>query len=253
MICTVFAVLLALVVVPAHAEEFMGVEIEGAAVNYVVLRDVNVRAAPKTESKRIMGLKKGTVVYSPGRYKGWVAVIQDGTSLGFAYKKYLMPMIDGGLASPVNGTAPIAGGGKCIFTINFIAKSEASNVMFKMADYETALNCQYGDKNVQTTMFMFLTEGPMTGSKPSLHQIGMDLLEIESDDGYDQIFSTNVLYDHNKRKITFNGVTLKDYGGNPAKTEQEVDSITAALVGAVQMALESWNENAWKELTATAE
>jgi hypothetical protein len=243
--------LLSLVSASTFAAEFMGVEIDGPVVDYVVLRDVNVRAKPDTKSKRLGGLKKGEIIHSPGRFQGWVAAAQDGHPIGFAYKKYLLPMIDGGLSEPVNGNASIASGGSCTFTIHFAGKSTANNVLFKMADYETMVQCQYDGKAVQAIMFMFMTEGPMTRSKPSLHQIGMDVLEIDADDGYDDIFSTNVLYDHDKQQIKFDGVTLEGYGGKPRETAQSVTSVSEALIGAVRMALESWNDRTWKELTSS--
>lgn len=57
--------LLPLVSVSAHATEFLGVEIEGPAVDYVVLRDVNVRAKPDTKSKRLDGLKRVRLFIRP--------------------------------------------------------------------------------------------------------------------------------------------------------------------------------------------
>ena len=218
-IWTTVVVIMVSVTGPVRASDFMGVEIEGPAVDYVVLRDVNVRAKPETRSKRLTGLKKGMVVYSPGHYQGWAAVLQDGDPLGFAYKKYLLPMINGELAAPITGVVTIAGEGRCKYTISFAGKSEANNAVFKMADYETAVLCEYDGKRIQTIIFMFMTEGPMTRSKPTIHQIGMDVLEIAGDKEYDDILSTNVLYDHAKQQIVFDGVTLKGYGDSPSEAK----------------------------------
>lgn len=234
---------------PVRAAEFMGVEVDGPALDYIVLRDVNVRSKPDTKSKRLAGLKKGTIIHSPGRHLGWVAVLDTEKPVGFAYKKYLLPVIDGTLINPVVGTASIASGGTCTFTIEFVGKSDASSALFKMADYETIVWCQYNGESVSTTMFMFMTEGPMTRAKPNLHQIGMDVLEIESEDGYEDVFSTNVLFDHEKQSIRFDGVSLKGYSVDPRETQKNVTSVVDALTGAVQMALESWNDKTWKELS----
>ena len=234
------------------AATFMDVEISGPALEYVVLRDLNVRIKPDTKSKRIDGLKKGSTIKSPGRHQGWVAVYsEDGDPLGFAYKKFLLPVLSGALDAPVDGSASIAGDGSCRYSIKFDGRSEANAVLFKMADYVTDLKCSYDGSQITTRLFMFMTEGPMTKSKPSVHQIGMDLLALDLEDSYDEVFTTNVVYDHDKRQITFDGVTIAGYSGQPEVTELPAESVKDALKGAVKMALESWNDKTWKSLLET--
>ncbi|MBT4888087.1 MAG: SH3 domain-containing protein, partial [Rhodospirillales bacterium] len=100
----------------AEAEDFMGHEIESGPGTYIVLRDVNVRSKPKTDSKRIKGLKKGNRVQSTGQYMGWVSIVEDGKSVGFAYKKFLLPLIDGSLKEKITGTVKKSGRFECEYT-----------------------------------------------------------------------------------------------------------------------------------------
>lgn len=236
---------------PVHASEFMDVEISGPVQEYVVLRDLNVRVKPDTKSKRIDGLKMGQTIRSPGQHKGWAAVLSDqGAPLGFAYKKFLLPVLNGELDEPVDGTAGIANGGLCSFSIAFDGKSEANAAAFKIADYEVDLHCTYDKKTLVVTMFMFMTEGPVTNAKPSRHQIGMDLLQIELDGAADRVFSTTVMYDHDKQLITYDDITAGGYGEKPAKSERTAKTLPEALSGAVRMALESWTAKTWGMLSA---
>ncbi len=233
-----------------EAETFMDVELSPPAVDYVVLRDVNVRERPETKSKRLDGLKKGERVRSPGRFEGWAAVLRDGNPLGFAYRKYLLPVLDGSLKRAISGKMTVSEDGSCDYTISFQGRSTANAVLFEMADYETELACSINGDLIKTTLYMFLTEGPMAPSKPTQHQIGMDLLEISIGDSYDEVFTTNVIYDHDKQTIEFDGLSFLELLGKPAETEREAKTVPAALAGAVEIALQSWNAKTWQMLLA---
>ncbi len=231
------------------AEEFLGVEIDRFDRTYVVTRDVNVREKPDTKSKRIAGLKKGERIQVAGRHQGWMAILKDGKPFGFTYYKYLTPLIDGTLEKPVRNSASIDGDGKCAYEIVFTGRSDAGIEEFSMADYEVQVQCDRGGETLAFVLYMFMTEGAYHPARPNVHQIGIDLLEISNDGGYDEIFTTNVLYNSDKGRADFSEITLKPYAGKPDKGEADVQSVGEALREAVRMALESWNKRAWDDLT----
>lgn len=235
----------------ALAEEFLGVEIEPKKRIYVVTRDVNVRAKPETKSERIDGLKKGSRVSVVGRYKGWLAIEKEGKPFGFAYFKYLVPMIEGVLQEPVRGSVSLKGDRECKFEIVYMGKSTADAAEFGMADYDVAVRCKWRGENLNFVLFMFMTEGAYTPSKPSVHQIGIDLFEIDTTSKYDEVFSTNVFFNSDQGKVTFDGVTLEDYAGRPADEEEDAETVPEALGIAVSMALQSWSAKAWNDLASS--
>lgn len=235
---------------PVVAEEFLGLEIEKIGRTYVVTRDVNVRAKPKTSAKRIDGLKKGERVYVAGQYKGWLAIVQDNKPLGFAFKKYLVPMIDGELTQPVRGSSTIQNDGKCAYEIIYSGRSTAGSEEFGMSDYEVQVQCNRDGVKLSFMLFMFMTEGAYIRSKPNIHQIGIDLLEVYTDGEYDESFTTNVFFNAEKGQAIFSEVTIEPYAGKPREDEVDAETIPEALNVAVRMALESWNGKAWDDLTA---
>jgi len=238
---------------PAVAEEFLGVEIEKISRTYIVTRDVNVRAKPETSAKRVDGLKKGERVHVAGQYQGWLAIVQDNEPLGFAFKKYLAPMIDGKLTQPVRGSATIQNDGKCAYEIIYSGRSTAGSEEFGMSDYEVQVQCDRGGVKLSFLLFMFMTEGAYIPSKPNVHQIGIDLLEIYTDGEYDKSFTTNVFFNAEKGKSIFGDVTIEPYAGKPQEDEVDTETIPEALNVAVRMTLESWNGKAWDDLTAALE
>lgn len=233
----------------ASAEEFLGVEIEKLDRTYVVTRDVNVRAKPDTNSERIAGLRKGKRVRVVGRFQGWFAILQDGKPYGFVYRKYLRLLIDGELTGPVRDSASVNDDGKCAFEIVFTGRSEAGIEEFSMADYEVQVQCDRNNAKLSFILFMFMTEGAYHPAKPNVHQIGIDLLEINDDGEYDESFTTNVFYNSDKAKVAFGEITLEAYAGKPLEAEAGASSVSEALKAAVRMALESWNAKAWDDLT----
>lgn len=234
----------------ARADEFLGVEIEAKNKTYIVTRDVNVRAKPDTKSKRIAGLKKGQRVSVAGRHQGWLAIRKDGEPFGFAYFKYLIPLIEGVLDEPVRGKAKIDGDGLCAYEIAYVGESSTESTEFAMADYDVSVRCDRDGKRLEFVLFMFMTEGAYKPSRPEVHQIGIDLLEIDTMTEYDEIFSTNVFFNSGKSRVVFDSVTIKAYAGEPETKEQEADTVPEALDIAVNMTLESWNQKAWQDLSA---
>lgn len=235
----------------AHAGEFLGVEIDEKSRTYVVTRDVNVRAKPDTKSKRVAGLKKGQRVSVVGRHQGWLAIMQDGKPFGFAYFKYLVPLIDGAFEETVRGKASVNGDGQCEYEITYVGRSSTDTTEFGMADYDTVVRCDRIGAQFTFNLFMFMTEGAYKPSRPNVHQIGIDLWEIDTVSEYDEIFSTNVFFNSEKSKVVFDAVTLEPYAGKPETEEREAETVPDALRIAVGMALESWNTKAWDDLVAS--
>jgi hypothetical protein len=64
----------------------------------------------------------------------------------------------------------------------------------------------------------------------------------------EEILSTNFLYDRIKKKIIYDGVSLKRLANNPAEKVVYVADVPAALQAAVRLAHESWNNFFWVEL-----
>jgi len=235
---------------PAVAEEFLGVEIKKINRTYVVTRDVNVRSKPEMSAKRVGGLKKGKRVHVAGQYQGWLAIMRDNKPLGFAFKKYLAPMIDGKLTQPVRGSASIHEDGKCVYEIIYSGRSTTDSEEFGMSDYEVQVQCDRDGAKLSFMLFMFMTESAYIPSKPNIHQIGIDLLEIYTDGEYDKSFTTNVFFNAEKGKAIFGDITIEPYAGKPQEDEVDAETMPEALNVAVRMALESWNDKAWDDLTA---
>lgn len=233
----------------AHADDFLGFEIDAKDKTYVVTRDVNVRAKPDTKSKRVAGLKKGQRVSVAGRHQGWLAIRKDGEPFGFAYFKYLVPLIEGALGEPVRGEARVESGGICTFEIVYVGESSTDSTEYAMADYDVSVRCERDGEKFEFVLFMFMTEGAYKPSRPEVHQIGIDLLEFDTVSEYDEIFSTNVFFNSGKSRVVFDSVTLDVYAGEPETKEQEAEIVPEALGIAVRMALESWNGKAWDDLS----
>lgn len=246
-----FLCALCLMGAPVHGAEFLGVEIDKLDRTYVVTRDVNVRAKPDTKAKRIEGLKKGQQVHVVGRHQGWLAIMREGKPLGFTYRKYLTPLINGVLKQPVRGSAKVNDDGKCAFEIVYSGRSTAGEEEYGMVDYDVRVQCERGGNALSFDLFMFMTEAAYRPAKPNVHQISIDLLEIDSNGEYDESFTTNVFYNSDKGKVVFGEVTLQPYAGTPTDGEQDVSSVPETLGAAVRMALESWNAKAWDDLTAS--
>jgi len=226
-------------------EDFLGYPIDVSPGNYVVTKDVNVRAAPKTGSKRLGGLKVGDKVVARGRHQGWVAIEQDGKPFGFAYFKYLVPYIDGALGEPINGRASVRGG-QCDYEIAFDGKSRPDGSEFEFADYTATVGCEINGKELAFELFAFMTEGPYARGKDGIYQIGVDLLAIAED--FDHVLSTIMLYDHGKGELAFDQITMEEFAGRPATSVVLAGTVPEALDAAVTMTLTTWNDAVWEKL-----
>lgn len=236
---------------------FMGEPITDLSGPYVVAKDVNVRAKPKTKAKKIGSLKRGERVDAQGRAKAtasWLAVSQDGEPLGFVYAPMLLPLIDGALDADLRGEVKTAGNGKaratCEYAIRFEGKVPVENDLFDSSDYTVYFRCRGGDKELLFDGPMFLTEAPYKlGMKPE-YQITLDLLDIS--DGYDKVFSTTSLYHSADGAVTYDSATIKALGATPKPKMRVVEDVPGALKAAVDLAVKSWTEKVWKALTEPA-
>ncbi len=232
-------------------ETFLGVAVEPASGTYLVLKAVNVRAGPKTSSKRIGRLKKGEKVQAVGQAEKatWLAVAQDGKELGFVYAPVLLPLIDGSLTGELTGKASVPGGPTCDYAIRFEGKSAVEGELFEIADYEVAYRCDDEGTRVDFPALMFITEAPYQLSQNQVYQISIDILEIEN--GYDEIFSTILLYKRKDEKVVFDSVTLKEFRAAPPVMERPAKTVRDALAAAVEIAPGAWNSKVWETLART--
>jgi hypothetical protein len=236
-----------------HAEPFMGEDIVPPGGHYVVSTDVNVRAGPKTSAKKVDTLAKGERVLSPGRAKadqGWVAVLREGEPLGFVYGELLWALIDGSLSERLEGTVEASDGGSCDYRIRFDGRSVVEDDLFTVADYTVKFRCSGAEKSLRFSTPMFMTEAPYRmGARPE-YQITLDIVEIS--DGYDQVFSSTSIYHTAKEIVRFDGTSIPEMASSPEKAERAAPNVAAALVAAVEMAVEAWNERVWTALGRAA-
>ncbi len=253
----ILAVLLPLVSPKSGAQEtvtpvlqtvpFLGAEITAFDAVYVVRKDVNIRAKPSQTSKRIGKLREGDRIDAVGRAKGgWIAYRDQGKDVGFVYETVLYPVIESAIAEEITGT--LSGGGRptCDYVLTFVGKSEAEGQVFKIGDYEVDWKCQQNDQRAVFSTPMFLTEGPYLVRQPALHQITIDILNLAIN--LDEVFSTHMFFDHEKKQVIYDGVTRSRLGRNPLQENVPVASVADALRVSVGLAYEAWNEALWLEL-----
>ena len=248
--------LIALAVGPALAAEkktppkpmiFMGVKVKPLHGQYLVLKDVNIRARPKTKSKKVGSFKAGKRIDAVARAAGaWVAVREGGKDLGFVYDRILLPLIDGTLKKDLEGKTSVKGGASCQYRIRFEGKSQVEGQVFEIADYDVFWDCLDGKRKVKFRTPMFITEAPYQLGTKRIFQISIDVLDIEG--GYDDIFSTTLLYDKDKNRVAFDSVSIKKFGQTPATKEISAKTVPQALRAAVIITLATWNKSAWKDL-----
>ena len=183
----------------ADTQTFLTVEIKPWKGTYLVLKDANVRALPLTKGRRLGRLEEGSRVEVVGRANGpWLAVRQAGKDYGFVYEQIMMPIIDGRLEAALDGTLT-SGSRECRYAVRFTGKSAAQGQLFEFADYEVEWRCRQGELKAAFATPMFLTEGPYQGRSKPVHQVTVDIMEMEA--GLEEIFSTNLLGDRGKARL----------------------------------------------------
>jgi len=217
---------------------------------YEIKKDVNVRAGPGTDFKRLAGLKAGERVRAIGKVEGtsWMAISKDGETLGFVYTPILVPVVDGSLGEQFFGSYMAQDpkdGVACDYRFRFEGKTRVEGGDFETADYEVRFRCasQVGAKIFYA--HMFLTEAPVK-SKKGLHLIGLDVRSIG--DGMEEFLTTRYLYHPKTGEMTFEGHSLPRFAIPPKVQAFETDGIKDALTQALQASVASWTVEAWEEL-----
>ncbi len=224
---------------------FLGQAVTPLTGTYVVTKDLNVRGEPDTNGKKVGSFHEGDRVRVVGKAKGsWLAVRADGKDLGFVYGPVLMPLIDAVINEPLTGTATITGG-TCAYRAVFEGESPIEGQMFNSVDYRAMLECRRDGKSFAFEMPLFITEGPYNGGVKSVHQIGMDVLELAQE--YERVFSTNLLYDAEKGEVRLDTVSVDKYLTAGKARPMPARTVSSALAAAITLAVQSWSPAFWSD------
>ena len=228
---------------------FMGAAVEPVSGVYVVLKNVNVRAMPKTASKRLGRLEKADRVDAVGRPKdaAWLGVRKDGKDLGFVFAPVLMPLIDGALETEITGAAD-GPGGACRYIIRFDRKNLVEGEVFETADYDVEFACGAADDLTVFSAFMFITEAPYQLSQKAIYQVSVDIKELR--DCCEETPTTTLFFERKEKRIVLDAVIPKEFGRIPKSKKRPAKDVRAALGGAVERALASWSKAMWTKLGA---
>lgn len=225
---------------------FLGHPVSPKPGTYVVTKELNVRAEPDTKGKKIGSFQEGERIDVAGSAKGsWMAVRVDGKDLGFVYGPVLMPLINAVVEEPLTGKIAISGG-NCAYRVVFEGESPIEGQMFNSVDYRAVLECRRGGSSFAFDMPLFITEGPYNGGDRSIHQIGMDVLELAQE--YERVFSTNLLYDAEKGRVKLDSVSVDKYLAKKKEDPVPVVNVATALVAAIGLAARSWTPAFWSDL-----
>lgn len=227
---------------------FLKTEVFPVEGTYLVLQDANVRQQPATKGRRIGRRAKGERVRVVGRAKGpWLAIRgDDGKDIGFIFRSTLMPVVDGSLDSPLSGKLTAPASKPCSYLIHFEGKSPAEGQAFEFCDYEIHWTCDLGGRRVSFRTPMFLTEGPYRGKTKRIHQITIDILDLS--DSLEDVLSTHTLWNRTRDEITFDSITVKQFGRKPGQARADAKTLDQALRGAVGIAASAWNDPLWAAL-----
>jgi hypothetical protein len=224
---------------------FLGQSVTPLAGTYVATKDLNVRGEPDTNGKKVGSFREGERIKVIGKAQGsWLAVRADGKDLGFVYGPVLMPLIDAVVDEPLTGKAAITGG-TCGYRVVFEGESPIEGQMFNSVDYRAMLECRRDGKSFAFEMPLFITEGPYNGGVKSVHQIGMDVLELAQE--YERVFSTNLLYDAEKGEVRLDTVSVDKYLAAGKTPSLPAEDVSSALAAAVTLAVQSWSPAFWSD------
>lgn len=220
---------------------------------YLVVKEINVRAKPKTSSRKIGSLDKGQRVEAVGRPKeaSWLAVRKQDEDLGFVYAPALLALIDGALDADIKGRVSVSGGASCGYTIRYEGRAEVEGEPFGTFDYDLLLQCIHKGTLYEFLAPMFITEVPYDLSQKPIYQISIDVLEVG--DNYDETFSTVFMYHRKDRRVVFDGVSLKEFRAPPKVAEKPAEGVATALAAATEIAIAAWNDKFWEALAASRE
>lgn len=215
---------------------------------YIAESEVNLREKPTTRSRVRGRLDRGTRVEAIGSAEkgSWLAVRKGDQELGFVFAEILLPMIDGTLAKPLSGTTTFGASDTCRYAIQFVGKNPVQGEIFDTSDYQVDWRCTIGGADLAFPGYMFITEAPFQLTDNQVYQINIDLLRVVR--GYDEVFSTIFLYRRTEKKVTFDSVSMPEFGTQPSVKTMNADSVAEALAAAAKMAPTVWNGDAWKML-----
>lgn len=251
-VCSVLAMVA--VSVNAADMQFMGEAITPAPGRFLVEKDVNFRAEPRTEGKRLGMLEAGKIINVVGRLPNsqWVAVVKKGKPLGFVYGSVLSPIVDGQIDEDVTGDVQVDPKIRCGFRVHFIGKSEGVDDSVRTSDYDASIVCERDGARIRFPAQMFITEVPFDGSnKAQVFQINVDLLDTVH--ALPDVFSTTLMFDLDKGEVRFDQMTEKTYKRQTGGLESlPATDVARALSSALEIALSNWSATAWDDIFARA-
>ena len=255
--------------------KFLGFDIKKLEGLYIVKTEVNIRAAPKTKSKKLGTLKKHERIRVLGESPGaWVAVVKKSKEIGFVYKPALLEIINGRLEKPIVGTIELPDKPTCTYKIEFEGKSPAEGQLFEMIDYGIEWSCRKeynkgrrqnlspnrktkkpkkkinnSNKIKELIKFytpMFVPESGQRTKKMSLHQITIDFVDTPFEE--DGVLSTTSFYSLKNNTLEFGEVSVKGLSLKLKKTKVKANTIREVLIASVEMAYTSWHKKIWDHL-----
>ncbi len=234
---------------PAPQTTFMGVALEPLSGIYLVLHDANVRDAPRTGGRRLVGVEENDTVEAFGKAPGtaWVAVRRNGENLGFMFAPLLLPLIDGALTNDIIGAHGLPDGQICSYGIHYVGKGAVHGAPFQTADYDVTWGCHDQGREFRFYSLMFITEAPFAMSQSQIHQISLEFPDVAAD--YDRVMATIVLYDRIKKQVRFDRVTMPELAAAAPAKMMPAENVRQALRGAAAIAMIAWNDEAWARLS----
>lgn len=231
---------------------FADISLEGIKGPYLVIkRNVNVRKSPSNKGKKLSKLQRRDTVEVLGRVKGtqWVAVRKNGADLGFVYALSLTPIIDASFKGSLSGRLDMRDDDKpeCSFDISFEGHFEETETIFVSSDYLARFKCQMGFDTFQFTAMMFMSEIPHDLGQKPIYQITLNLPEIAT--GYEEYLSATSLYHQKDKKVVMDAVSLKAFKEKDFRKSLPATTPNDALIGAVKLQLQSFNEKAWRTIS----
>ncbi|MCW9033670.1 MAG: SH3 domain-containing protein [Rhodospirillales bacterium] len=228
---------------------FAGIELLPVKGRYIVTKDnLNVRARPRTNGKKITKLNRGEKVQVIGKAKGgeWYAIQKEGKDLGFVYAPVLVRMIDGRLEKEITGEVKGSSSVECKYSIKFESETDIENEVMSVADYWVSFECQKKGKRIDFSALMFLTEMPYIASKKNVYQIGLEIAEVGAD--YDKALSATIMYHLKKKSVLFDSVSPPNFKTTSPVKAISVEGVPSALKAAIKIAFSGWNEKFWQEM-----
>jgi hypothetical protein len=230
--------------------------LEGHKGLYLVKsNNVNVRAKPSTNGKKLSKLQKRDIVISNGYIKGtnWLFVSEGDQKLGYVFARSLTPLIDGTLKKPIKGSFSFSAPQEinCSYDITYEGRAIEEETLFISADYQTQINCRSANININLDATTFMSEVPFDLRQKRIYQITLNLPEIAA--GYEEFVSATSLYNQEKSIVKMHHLAPKNLKVKKLPEPKPAKNIEEALRQALIMQLQSFNEKGWKVLSGDIE